>query len=362
MRLYFLHRLCAIFGTFLLFSHAGAVGAIAWQMPVQKKLVELTNVSRHPVLISYYTYFIDGLEEPNRIQDEKSWLTYPAAEDADLLAHAAFESAVQARSNNKDTQAARLLGRCVHFLQILADPTLVLQDKAFIHYKPIVRRWAFEEITLIHDALQQQKGTNRAYRITLDKMNRRLKKADWPELTNAANASRQALSKAMAQSLQKQGPDARQAIQTLFHKAFASTAALQERLLALFSQTDDRAPVPEPVKSFGTLKTSKNFIVVKIWDTSCEDGDQIDLVINGHTYLSGYTLKKAPKSITATLPAYGGELVIKAVNSGSDCPPKSKPLTHVSLGIGLSGSVKAFSGNWLIRQGESKSIAISVVH
>lgn len=66
--------------------------------------------------------------------------------------------------------------------------------------------------------------------------------------------------------------------------------------------------------------TKDNTITVEIKDSGVEDGDRINLYINGKVILSDYTVKIAPKVVKITLDQAETDITIEALNEGESAP------------------------------------------
>tara|TARA_B100000767_G_C19681083_1_gene499608 strand:+ start:200 stop:1054 length:855 start_codon:yes stop_codon:yes gene_type:complete len=66
------------------------------------------------------------------------------------------------------------------------------------------------------------------------------------------------------------------------------------------------------------------FLILKIWDSNQEDGDKINLTINGSLILKDYETKNRPKKIKYKLLKGNNIIKIKATSSGSSPPNTSR--------------------------------------
>ena len=66
------------------------------------------------------------------------------------------------------------------------------------------------------------------------------------------------------------------------------------------------------------------FLILKVWDSNQEDGDKINLTINGSLILKDYETKNRPKKIKYKLLKGGNTIKIKATSSGSSPPNTSR--------------------------------------
>ena len=66
------------------------------------------------------------------------------------------------------------------------------------------------------------------------------------------------------------------------------------------------------------------FLILKIWDSNQEDGDKINLTVNGSLILKDYETKNRPKKIKYKLLKGNNIIKIKATSSGSSPPNTSR--------------------------------------
>jgi hypothetical protein len=338
--------------------------ALSWQSPVNTYLAALTDLgpdSPDSLNNSHQQDFIDGADEPDRRRREKPWLAPPDRAQAAINATRTFQAAIQAFNNGDKARAARYLGQAAFYLQDLADPTGFSADSSYTRYKDEIRQSASQEIVKIHGeaSLGQYKS---AFWPALAQISKQLQDADWQAVTTLADESGSELSNRMQKTFYINGAGAGDQTGKYLQQAFAIAVACQDRLVSLYREATGQPAAPDqPLAHREIAATTKAQAAIVVWDASCEDGDRIDLSFNGIACLSNYTLTKAKKTVYVDLSKGRNVLEVFAVDSGTDCPPKAKNLTHVSIALSVSGpGLEQVSQSWLVRQGERKQMDITV--
>ena len=112
----------------------------------------------------------------------------------------------------------------------------------------------------------------------------------------------------------------------------------------------------QPEQHITEIVVTQQTVTISVWDHGCQDGDIINLSINGQNYLTGHTLTNAKKAFQVTLPTGTNRLEILAVDSGTDCPPKAdKSQTLNSAAIHISHATKGGSQSWTLKMGARTS-------
>lgn len=75
------------------------------------------------------------------------------------------------------------------------------------------------------------------------------------------------------------------------------------------------------------IQTRDKEVKLLIWDGYTEDGDQVDIVVNGKTIAKGLTVTNAPKTFTLSLVSGSNKITVKAINNGKVAPNTA----HVKL-------------------------------
>ena len=113
------------------------------------------------------------------------------------------------------------------------------------------------------------------------------------------------------------------------------------------------SPNPNDIGITEIVVTQQN-VTISVWDHGCEDGDIINLLINGQVYLSNHILTNAKKNFNVTLNTGNNYLEIVAVDSGTDCPPNSdKTKTRNSAAIHITNAVQGGDQSWELTMGAS---------
>jgi len=93
-------------------------------------------------------------------------------------------------------------------------------------------------------------------------------------------------------------------------------------------------------------------VTISVWDHGCEDGDIINLLINGQVYLSNHTLTNTKKEFNVTLSSGKNYLEIVAVDSGTDCPPQQdRTKTRNSAAIHITNAISGGDQSWELGMG-----------
>jgi hypothetical protein len=77
---------------------------------------------------------------------------------------------------------------------------------------------------------------------------------------------------------------------------------------------------PSPGKALTDITVSSRKITISFWDHGKEDGDIIDILLNGKVLRDGIVLTKAPQSFTVDLQGGKNVFGVRAVNEGSISP------------------------------------------
>jgi hypothetical protein len=111
---------------------------------------------------------------------------------------------------------------------------------------------------------------------------------------------------------------------------------------------------PDPnARHLERIVVTQQDVTIDVWDSECEDGDKITLLINGRAVLSNHTLTKKKKSVRVRVPSGRNMLEIIAVDSGTDCPPKAnKAETRNTAAIAISHAVEGGRQSWNLRMGD----------
>ncbi|MBN2447301.1 MAG: PKD domain-containing protein [Phycisphaerae bacterium] len=86
----------------------------------------------------------------------------------------------------------------------------------------------------------------------------------------------------------------------------------------------DLTPPPDPndavVEVYRTITSTTREIDLRAWDHSMEDGDRIDILVNGYTYRSNLTLTNSGTTVGISLRSGHNTIDIKALNEGTSSP------------------------------------------
>ncbi|MEJ2037515.1 MAG: hypothetical protein P8X55_01090 [Desulfosarcinaceae bacterium] len=311
-----------------------SANAPAWERPINTYLVDLTDLGLAPSIHQHSDDFKNGNDEPLRERKARPWTMPPDLDTVAHLADSAFQAALASRDQ---AEAARCLGRAAYYLQDMADPTRDLKALKNSPHGEEIRLLAERlVIQLIHE--RQIKQEESAYWGQVRKLNRRLAGAAWPALVNTTRAAALQTAAGILDSLRIAGPDRENEIRSHLEGAFSGLPAAGEGV----------AIQPAGAAPAGRVR-------LEVWDASCEDGDRINLSINGTLRLADQTLAKKKTILTLDLPRGSNTLEILALSSGSDCPAKPKPRTHASVAVRITGGGLQLHKTWLIREGERVS-------
>jgi hypothetical protein len=102
---------------------------------------------------------------------------------------------------------------------------------------------------------------------------------------------------------------------------FSSTKIGTHTITATFQNLSASAGVTVvEEKGLGDITVSEKTITVTFWDHGQEDGDMIDINVNGKAVFSGITLTNAPQTRTITMTAGALVFGFTALNEGSVSP------------------------------------------
>lgn len=93
-----------------------------------------------------------------------------------------------------------------------------------------------------------------------------------------------------------------------------------------------------PVTFKHSIEVESKFITVKLWDNAQEDGDIVDLRINGDVALSHILVQKEPREIILPLLEIENTLELFAKNEGS-IPPNTAAISIYSNGVEIINTV-----------------------
>ena len=112
------------------------------------------------------------------------------------------------------------------------------------------------------------------------------------------------------------------------------------------------APPPEG-DGAGNVIVNSQQVTIRVWDNAAEDGDRIDLFLNGAKLLDNHTLTNAGRSLNVWLPRGHNTLKVLALNTGSSGPnTASVSISNVTSGSGTQ--------TWNANQGAYSQCTITV--
>ncbi len=326
----------------------------AWESPINLYLVELADLGRAPGIQQHADEFKNGADDPLRQRKARPWEMPPDLDTATSLAEAAFRAAFGSRDQSG---AARSLGQACYYLQDLADPSHRLKSLHNTPHEEELRRMA--ERLAAQLISEQQAGSKRStFWDLVEAKQQQLEGADWVDLVETARSSAKESAANIIRSLRRadpvNGPDNQTGIYGYLAHTFADIVACQNRLLSLYQQRRS-LPLPEPENRESGQREGTVRIRIAVWDAPCEDGDRIDLRVNGVLRLHDHALTRKKKVLHLDLPRKSMLPEIRALSSGSDCPPKPKPQTHASVAVSITGDGLDLQKSWLIREGGQKN-------
>lgn len=331
--------------------------SLAWESPINLYLVELADLDRAPGIRQHADEFKNGADDPLRQRKARPWEMPPDLDTTAALAGAAFRAALGSRDQ---ARAARRLGQACYHLQDLADPSRRLKSLHNTPHEEELRRTA-ERLSAQLIGEEQAGNKISAFWDLVQAKQQQLAGADWFDLVETARSSAKASAANIIRSLRLSdpvsSPDDQAVIDSHLAHAFADIVACQNRLLSLYQQSRG-LPLPEPETRESGQREGTVRIRIAVWDASCEDGDRIDLLMNGVLRLHDHALTRKKKVIHLDLPRKSMLLEIRALSSGSDCPPKPKSQTHASVAVRLTGDGLDLQKSWLIREGGQKRMEV----
>ena len=119
------------------------------------------------------------------------------------------------------------------------------------------------------------------------------------------------------------------------------------------TQTACIQPVANPNdRNISEIVVTQQNVTISVWDHGCEDGDIINLLINGQVYLSNHVLTNTKKVFNVTLNSGTNYLEIVAVDSGTDCPAQQdRTKTRNSAAIHITNAIKGGDQSWELSMG-----------
>ncbi|HRZ55673.1 MAG TPA: PKD domain-containing protein [Candidatus Paceibacterota bacterium] len=110
------------------------------------------------------------------------------------------------------------------------------------------------------------------------------------------------------------------------------------------SVVDTPPPPPPEGSGAGNVTVSSQLVTIRVWDNAAEDGDIIDLYVNGAKRLGNHTLTKSGTSIEVWLNRGHNTLKIVALNVGTD-PPNTASVSISNVTNGPSNQTwNAYQG------------------
>jgi len=111
-------------------------------------------------------------------------------------------------------------------------------------------------------------------------------------------------------------------------------------------------PPQPPKKGLKNVTVNQHQVVVRMWDHAKEDGDIVDLYLNGQ-YLRRISLTNGGSNITLTLAQGNHRFQVRALNEGTDKPNTAS--------IHVSGVVKGDpQQSWSMKTGQQTEMGITV--
>ena len=121
----------------------------------------------------------------------------------------------------------------------------------------------------------------------------------------------------------------------------------------LANQGGGRRPnPPKPPKPLKNITVNRHQVIVKMWDHAKQDGDIVDLYLNGK-YLRRISLTNKGSSITLNLANGNHRFQVRALNEGTDKPNTAS--------ISVTGVVKGQPRqSWSLKTGQTTGMMITV--
>jgi hypothetical protein len=113
-----------------------------------------------------------------------------------------------------------------------------------------------------------------------------------------------------------------------------------------------RPQSPKPPKPLKNITVNRHQVIVKMWDHAKQDGDIVDLYLNGK-YLRRIKLTKAGSTVTLNLANGRHQFQVRALNEGTDKPNTAS--------ISVTGVVKGQPRqSWSLKTGQTTGMYITV--
>ncbi len=338
----------------------------AWWTQMHSDLARITYIQDNTIS-QYHAGFLFGSIEPDSIRDLKPWLNSSHQNDAPERAFNSLGVAVREYKNGNYMMASRRVGRAVHYIQDAADPTKLVDDWLHKQYGEDVRYMA---VDICNEVLYDcNLGTRNSYFWKYyGDAHARFKNYDEVQLTKALRFCQQRIATAMRNSFIAYKNNriyhyemVRQ-LKDYIRQSFAIIVSAQNRVITMFTKLKNNNNPNNPnIKKLTDIVVKQQQVTIKVWDHGCEDGDVISLLLNGQTIFRNLRISKKGNSANVYLPLGQNRLRVIAVDSGTDCPPKSnKAQTVNSAAISISNASKGGRQSWSLRQGDVSDANIVV--